>query len=119
MYQKRFKKKVTFVIVIVIIMALTVPVIKNYYTKKTYLATFKGMYMRNASNFWDTSLIYVETEEGEKLVFSAEYLIRNEDGINLGFGHNCLWYDKKYEFTVIGWRIDGTIYEKIVHIEER
>ncbi len=120
MYQKRTNRKATFVIMVIIIMALMVPIIKSYYTEKTYVATFKGMYMRNAADFWDKSLIYVETEEGEQLVFSTEYLVRHRDGINLGYGHNCVWFDHKYEFTVIGWRIENTeIYENIVHIEER
>lgn len=120
MYQKRINGKATFVIVAVIIIALMVPIIKSYYAEKTYVATFKGMYMRNASNFWDKSLVYDETEKGEQLIFSAEYLIRIKDGVKLGYGHNCVWYDEKYEFTVIGWRINGTeIYENIVHIENR
>ena len=120
MYQKRINRKTIFVIVVAIIMTLVILIIKNYYTEKTYVATFKGMYMQNTSDFWDKSLVYVETEEGEKLIFSADYLIRNEDGINLGFGHNCVWPDKEYKFTVIGWRINEIgIYEDIVHIEER
>ncbi len=120
MYQKRINRKTIFVIVVTIIMALMILIIKNYYTEKTYVATFKEMYMPNASDFWDKTLVYVETEEGEELIFSAEYLIRNEDGINLGFGHNCVWYDKEYIFTVIGWRINKIgIYEDIVRIEER
>ena len=120
MHQKRFNRKVNFVIVMVIIMALMAPIIKSYYTEKTYVATFKGMYMRNAADFWNKSLVYVETEDGEELTFSAEYLIRHENGINIGYGHNCVWFDDEYEFTVIGWRFDKAgIYENIVRIEER
>lgn len=93
--------------------------IKSYYTEKTYVATFTNIYMRNASTFWNKSLIYSETETGEELIFSAEHLIHNKDGIHLRFGHNCVWFGHKYKFTVIGWRIDKVgIYENIVRIEE-
>jgi len=86
--------KVAILLGAMIVLLISIPIVKDYYTERIYVGYVTKCYWRNARDVFDKSLVYATTEDGE-MVFSLEYFIRHHI-------HNYIVPGHTYEFVVRG-----------------
>lgn len=113
------KKRTKSIIIVIAFLCIFIAgcFIKCYCTRKVYNVTITGV----VKSINAPCLIITETEDGEEITFSTRFLNKNSySWIGTGTGAKGIWIGQSYEFTVIGWRIEGTeIYEQVIQFNQK